>query len=72
MARLFVSFLLFLSPKPLAAADLNSTTIQEWNRYLQWANAKVQREESDSNMELGKFNRQIESRIGADHADKTL
>jgi hypothetical protein len=36
---------------PLAAADLKPETAQAWDQYLKWADAKVQREISDS----GKF-----------------
>ncbi len=47
MAKALSVLLLFLFLKPLPAADLKSAAIQEWNRYLQWANTKVQKEESD-------------------------
>jgi hypothetical protein len=47
MSRVFASCLILLFLKPLAAADLKSAAVQEWNRYLQWANATVLKEEAD-------------------------
>ena len=49
MARPFAALLFLLVLKPLAAADLTNATIQSWNRYIEWADAKVRRELSDSN-----------------------
>jgi hypothetical protein len=42
---------LFILILPLAAADLKPETAQAWDQYMKWADAKVQREISDS----GKF-----------------
>jgi hypothetical protein len=41
-----VLLLLFIS-SPLYAAELQSTTIQAWDQYVKWADAKVRRELSD-------------------------
>jgi hypothetical protein len=41
------TILFFLSVQILPGAELKTTTIQAWDKYLQWADAKVQRELSD-------------------------
>ncbi len=47
-----LTFLFAALFQPLVAADLNSETVKAWDRYLQWANAKVQRELADSQVFL--------------------
>jgi len=49
MARVCTALLFLLVLTPAIAADLTSETAQEWNRYAQWADAKVQRELSNPN-----------------------
>jgi hypothetical protein len=44
-------FLLILT-RPAPAAELKKETVQAWNRYLQWAQEKVNRELSDPNIFL--------------------
>jgi hypothetical protein len=41
------ALLLLMLIQPLTAAELKSSTVQAWNRYCQWADAKVRRELSD-------------------------
>lgn len=40
-------FLLLISGSPLLSSELQPDTVRAWNRYIEWANAKVQREISD-------------------------
>jgi len=47
MARVLSAILLLMLVKPLAAAELSSATVQAWNQYIQWADAKVHRELAD-------------------------
>jgi hypothetical protein len=49
MARALTAFLFLLIHQPLPAAELTSSTIQSWNQYIQWADAKVRRELSEPN-----------------------
>jgi hypothetical protein len=44
MARIISSILFLLTLRTLAAAELKSPTVQAWNQYYQWADAKVRRE----------------------------
>jgi hypothetical protein len=51
--RLFVRMIpILLSIQFLSAAELNKETVQAWDQYLQWANAKVQKEISDPSIFL--------------------
>jgi hypothetical protein len=43
---------MLLSIQILSAAELKKETVQAWDKYLQWANAKVQKELSDSKIFL--------------------
>jgi hypothetical protein len=43
---------MLLSIQMLSAAELKKATVEAWDRYLQWANAKVQKELSDPNIFL--------------------
>jgi hypothetical protein len=47
MTRAETAFLLLFAVQSLTAAELKSTTVQAWNQYFQWADAKVRRELSD-------------------------
>jgi hypothetical protein len=46
--RAILAAVLFLAwMEPLISAELQSETVKAWDRYIQWANLKVQRELSD-------------------------
>jgi hypothetical protein len=49
MGRILAALLFLLTLRPAVAADLTGRTIQSWNQYLQWADAKVRRELSGPN-----------------------
>jgi hypothetical protein len=52
MVRALAAFLFLFIPPPLPAAELTDRTIQSWNQYIQWADAKVRRELSEPNIFL--------------------
>ncbi len=47
MARILSAILLLMLVKPLSAAELSNATVQAWNQYVQWADAKVQHQLGD-------------------------
>ncbi len=47
MARALTALLLLFAVEPLTAAELKSATVEAWNQYFQWADAKVRKELSD-------------------------
>jgi hypothetical protein len=49
MPRIATALLFLAAIPPLAAAELKNATVQSWNQYCQWADAKVHRELADSN-----------------------
>jgi hypothetical protein len=49
MARAISALLFLLVLRPLMAAELQTATVQSWNQYYGWADAKVRRELADPN-----------------------
>jgi hypothetical protein len=46
--RTLITVLLFFVIQPLRAAELQTKTVEAWDQYVRWADAKVHREVSDS------------------------
>jgi hypothetical protein len=71
MFRATMAFLFLALLRPLTAAELQNETVQAWNQYYKWADAKVHRELADPSIFLiqntlsprdrADVNRQIES-----------
>jgi hypothetical protein len=47
MARALTAILMLFLSRSLPAAELHNSTLQAWDQYLKWANAKVRQELSD-------------------------
>ena len=50
--RALITVLMFFVIQPLHAAELQTKTVEAWDQYVRWADAKVHREVSDSKIFL--------------------